>query len=539
MPEREYWDAYLGADLGVVDPDIDAIIDFEEERQARKLIMIPSESMAPLAVRQALGSVFNNVYAEGYPPLRMTRDDEDLLLDYPHQLAYYRRYADRRFYKGVDYVHFVETLAQRRAALIFANDRVSDKNIYVNVQPLSGAAANLAVYDAFLQTGDTVMGMDLFQGGHLTHGSEFNFSGKRFRVASYGVSKATGKLDYDEIRDLARRNRPKMIIAGFTSYTWAPDWQLFAEIAHEVGAILLADISHPAGMATAGAYPNPVGIADVVTCTTHKTLCGPRGAIIMTTDEDLSKRIDMAVFPGEQGGPHTQKFAAMAVAFKIAATAEFKRMMHRIKENAAALAERADQARAQAGLRRHRHPLLHARPQQREVEDGPPLARRAGRPHPRPGGHRRQQEHDPRRHAHRGRHGHPPRHALAHAARVRPRRDRPGRGADPPDRDQHPAVQLHRALGRTAPREDRPGRLRGDQARGRRARRQRRGRDAEPGTHSTRTTTPCPRRTAIPPNSRWARRRRRSCGPRRKARRCWTCGAAACCSSRATARKPA
>ena len=153
------------------------------------------------------------------------------------------------------------------------------------------------------------------------------------------MSKATGKLDYDEIRDLARRQRPKMIIAGFTSYTWAPDWQLFAEIAHEVGAVLLADISHPAGMATAGAYPNPIGIADVVTCTTHKTLCGPRGAIIMTTDEDLAKRIDMAVFPGEQGGPHTQKFAAMAVAFKIAGTDEFKRMMHRIKENAAALAD--------------------------------------------------------------------------------------------------------------------------------------------------------------------------------------------------------
>ncbi len=339
MPDSEYWDLYLGADLGVIDPDIDAIIDFEEERQARKLIMIPSESMAPLAVRQALGSVFNNVYAEGYPPLRMTRDDEDLLLDYPHQLAYYRRYADRRFYKGVDYVHFVETLAQRRAALIFANERVADKNIYVNVQPLSGAAANLAVYDALVQPGDTVMGMDLFQGGHLTHGSEFNFSGKRYNVVSYGVSKSTGKLDYDEIRDLARRNRPRMIIAGFTSYTWAPDWQIFAEIAHEVGAFLLADISHSAGMATAGAYPNPIGIADVVTCTTHKTLCGPRGAIIMTTNEDIGKRIDMAVFPGEQGGPHTQKFAAMAVAFKIARSEQFKRTMHRIKENAAALAD--------------------------------------------------------------------------------------------------------------------------------------------------------------------------------------------------------
>ncbi len=336
---ENYCDVFLGADLGMTDPDVDAIIGYEEERQARKLIMIPSESMAPKAVRQALGSVFNNVYAEGYPPLRMTRDDEETILDYGHQLAYYRRYADRRFYKGVDYVHFVETLAQRRAALIFANERVADKDIYVNVQPLSGAAANLAVYDTLTNAGDTVMGMDLYQGGHLTHGSEFNFSGKRYHVVSYGVSKSTGKLDYDEIRDLARRNRPKMIIAGFTSYTWAPDWQLFADIAHEIGALLLADISHAAGMATVGAYPNPMGIADVITCTTHKTLCGPRGAIIMTADEDLAHRIDMAVFPGEQGGPHTQKFAAMAVAFKIAGSEPFKRMMWAIKENAAALAD--------------------------------------------------------------------------------------------------------------------------------------------------------------------------------------------------------
>ncbi len=337
MPIQSYQDAFLGADLGLIDPDINAIIGYEEERQARKLILIPSESMAPQAVRQALGSVFNNIYAEGYPPLRMTRDDEETILDTSHQLAYYRRYADRRFYKGVDYVHFVETLAQRRAALIFANERVADKDIYVNVQPLSGAAANLAVYDAVVEAGDTVMGMDLYQGGHLTHGSELNFSGKRYHVVSYGVSKSTGKIDYDEIRDLARRNRPKMIIAGFTSYTWAPDWAAFRAIADEVGAVLMADISHAAGMATVGAFPNPVGIADVITCTTHKTLCGPRGAIIMTSDEDLAHRIDMAVFPGEQGGPHTQKFAAMAVAFKIAGTEPFRRMMWQIKENAAAL----------------------------------------------------------------------------------------------------------------------------------------------------------------------------------------------------------
>src|SRR5512136_1470121 len=206
MPDHDYWTTFLGADIGLVDPDTNAIIGYEEERQARKLIMIPSESMAPKAVRAALGSVFNNVYAEGYPPLRMTRDDEARLLDFPHQLAYYRRYADRRFYKGVDYVHFVETLAQRRCAACYANERVGAGDIYVNVQPLSGAAANLAVYDAAVEVGDTVMGMDLYQGGHLTHGSQFNFSGKRYHVASYGVSKRTGKLDYDEIRDLARKH---------------------------------------------------------------------------------------------------------------------------------------------------------------------------------------------------------------------------------------------------------------------------------------------------------------------------------------------
>ncbi|MEJ2207427.1 MAG: glycine cleavage system aminomethyltransferase GcvT [Anaerolineae bacterium] len=343
MPSEEYRDLFLGEDMANIDPDIDQIIDFEQERQARKLIMIPSESMAPLAVRAALGSVFNNVYAEGYPPLRMTRDTEERLLDVAHQLAYYRRYADRRFYKGVDYVHFVETLAQRRCADCFANERVTADNIFVNVQPLSGAAANLAVYDTIVDVGDVVMGMDLYQGGHLTHGSEFNFSGKRYDVVSYGVSKRTGKLDYDQIRDLAREHKPKMIIAGYTSYPWAPDWWAFRSIADEVGAMLLADVSHPAGMVIAGAFPSPVGIADVTTFTTHKTLCGPRGAVIVSTDQDLANRIDLAVFPGEQGGPHTQKFAAMAVAFKIAQSDAFRRMQFQIKENAAALAAGLEQ----------------------------------------------------------------------------------------------------------------------------------------------------------------------------------------------------
>jgi glycine hydroxymethyltransferase len=207
----------LGADLTSVDPDIDHIVALEEERQARHIILIPSESIAPLAVRQALGSVFNNIYAEGYPPTRMCQDDVDLLLEYDHQLAYYRRYADRRFYKGAGYVHFVETLAQRRCAHLFATPQVPAEGVYVNVQALSGAAANLAVYDAFMEPGDTLMGMDLFQGGHLTHGSEFNISGRRYRVVSYGVEPSTERLDYDRIMDLAREHQPKVIVAGYTA----------------------------------------------------------------------------------------------------------------------------------------------------------------------------------------------------------------------------------------------------------------------------------------------------------------------------------
>ncbi len=347
MTEQGYSDYCFGVDMADIDPDIEHIIDLEEERQARKLVMIPSESIAPKAVRQALSSVFNNVYAEGYPPLRMTRDDEKLILDFDHQLAYYRRYADRRFYKGDDYVHFVETLAQRRVAQCFANERVSADKIYVNVQPLSGAAANLAVYEAFMEPGDTLMGMDLFQGGHLTHGSEFNISGKRYKVASYGVSRATERLDYDDIMALALEYRPRVIVAGYTSYPWAPDWEKFREIADSVGALLMADIAHPAGMVIAGVYPSPVGVADVITFTTHKTICGPRGAVIITTDADKAKSIDQAVFPGEQGGPHVNKFAAMAVAFKIAQTDCFRHLQRRIKENAQYLA----QALGDQGLR--------------------------------------------------------------------------------------------------------------------------------------------------------------------------------------------
>jgi glycine hydroxymethyltransferase len=326
-------------DLEELAPFVDEIIRWEEERQARKLIFIPSESYAPKAVREALGSRFQNIYAEGYPPSRMVKEPEERLRDAAWQLAYYRRYADRRFYKGVDYVHFIECLAQRRCAQAFAHDGLKPEHIHVNVQPLSGTAANLAVYWTLLDPGDTLMGLDLYQGGHLSHGSEFNISGQRYRVVSYAVDPQTERLDYNQIRDMALEHRPKVIVAGYTSYPWAPDWEKFREIADEVDAYLVADIAHVAGMAATGVYPNPVGTADVTAFTTHKTLCGPRGAVIMTTNEDLAEEIDMAIFPGEQGGPHVNKFAGMAVAFELAQTDKFKQLQQQIVDNAQALAK--------------------------------------------------------------------------------------------------------------------------------------------------------------------------------------------------------
>jgi glycine hydroxymethyltransferase len=340
-------DLLFRGDIAYLAPYIAHLIEREAERQARKLIMIPSESYAPLAVRQALGSVFQNVYAEGYPAVRATRDSEALLMDDTHQLIYYRRYADRRFYKGVEYVDIVEALAGRRAAECFANDVVPATAIRANVQPLSGSAANLAIYDTFMDAGDTLMGLDLFQGGHLTHGSEFNISGKRYNVVSYGVDPRTEKLDYDQILELALAHHPRVIVAGYTAYPWAPDWTRFREIADKVDALLVADIAHTAGLVIGGVYANPVGIADVTVFTTHKTLGGPRGAVILTTDEDKADLIDMSVFPGAQGGPHVNKFAALCVAFELAKTEQFRQIQKLTVENARALSE-AFQAR---GLR--------------------------------------------------------------------------------------------------------------------------------------------------------------------------------------------
>jgi glycine hydroxymethyltransferase len=327
-------DFLFNGSLETIDPDVAELIACEAERQTRKLIMIPSESDAAEAVLEAQGSVFQNVYAEGYPDPITIGQPQDWILNYEQELIHYRRRGSPRYYMGVEYANMVEALARRRCAEIFANERVNADNIFVNVQPLSGAPANNAVYEALVEPGGVVMGMSLVHGGHLTHGSPVNRSGKHYHIVPYPVNLQTERLDYDEIARLAAQCKPRMIIAGYTSYPHAPDWRKFREIADSVGAYLMADISHVAGMVVAGVFPSPVGYADVVTFTTHKTLCGPRAACILTADHELIGKIDRAVFPGEQGGPHVNTIAAMAVAFKLAATDKFKSLQRQILANA-------------------------------------------------------------------------------------------------------------------------------------------------------------------------------------------------------------
>jgi glycine hydroxymethyltransferase len=329
--------------LADIDPSVYELTQIEAERQVRKLIMIPSESQAPLAVREALSSAFQNVYAEGYPDEEMRFMNEDEILDFDARLAHYRRYSDPRYYKGVEYADIIESLARRRCAELFATNGFTPDDIYVNVQALSGGPANNAVYHALINPGDTVMGMSLLHGGHLSHGSSVNRSGKYYNAVHYKVDPQTERINYDQVEELARQHKPKFIIAGYSSYSWSVDWARFKSIAKSVGAYLVADIAHVAGLVVAGMFPSPLGYADVITFTTHKSLCGPRGACILTTDPALSRKIDRAVFPGEQGGPHVNVFAAMAVGFHLNQTEQFRKLQKQIVKNSIALVERFKQ----------------------------------------------------------------------------------------------------------------------------------------------------------------------------------------------------
>ena len=288
-----------------IDPEAAEAILAEVHRENTKIELIASENFTSPAVLAALGSPLTNKYAEGYP--------------------------GRRYYGGCEYVDVVESLAIERAKKLFGAE-------HANVQPHAGAQANAAAYFAFLKPGDTFMGMELAHGGHLTHGSPVNFTGKLFRVVSYGVRKEDELIDYDEVRDIAKRERPKVIVGGATAYSRTWDFKTLAEISKEVGAILIVDAAHFAGLVAGGVHPNPVEHADVVTATTHKTLRGPRGALIMCREEH-AKAIDKSVFPGWQGGPLMHSIAAKAVAFAEALSDEFKDYAAQMVANARAMAE--------------------------------------------------------------------------------------------------------------------------------------------------------------------------------------------------------
>jgi glycine hydroxymethyltransferase len=291
--------------LAATDPAIADLIRGEERRQADKIRLIASENYVSPAVLEASGTVLTNKYSEGY--------------------------AGKRYYEGQQFIDQVETTAIERAKSLFGVD-------HANVQPYSGSPANLAVYLAFLQPGDTVMGMALPMGGHLTHGWKVSATGKWFRSVQYGVRRDTGRVDFDEVRDLARAESPKIIFCGGTAIPRTIEFEQFAAVAREVGAILVADIAHIAGLIVGGAHPTPVGHADVITTTTHKTLRGPRGAMVMSTEEH-AKALDRAIFPGLQGGPHNHTTAAIAVALHEAAQPEFRAYAARIVTNARVLAD--------------------------------------------------------------------------------------------------------------------------------------------------------------------------------------------------------
>jgi len=290
--------------LTEVDPEIAKLVEQEEKRQREKIRLIPSENYTSAAVLDACGTVLQNKYSEGYP--------------------------GKRYYEGQQLIDQIEALAISRARSLFGVD-------HANVQPYSGSPANLAVYLAFCQPGDTIMGMGLPAGGHLTHGWNVSITGKYFRSVAYGVKKETGRVDLDEVRALAKKEMPKLLWCGGTAIPRTIDFAGFADIAKEVGAILVADIAHIAGLVAGGAHPSPVPHADVVSTTTHKTLRGPRGGMLMCKGQHAGA-IDKAVFPGLQGGPHNQTTAGIAVALKEASTDAFKKYAHAIVENAKALA---------------------------------------------------------------------------------------------------------------------------------------------------------------------------------------------------------
>ena len=298
---------FANISIAEFDPELAQAITNEDARQEAHIELIASENYCSPAVMEAQGSKLTNKYAEGYP--------------------------GKRYYGGCEYVDIIEQLAIDRAKELFGAD-------YANVQPHAGSQANSAVYLALLNPGDTVLGMSLAHGGHLTHGAKVSFSGKTYNAIQYGLNPETGEIDYEEVERLALEHKPRMIVAGFSAYSQIVDWQRFRDIADKVGAYLFVDMAHVAGLVAAGVYPNPVQIADVTTTTTHKTLRGPRsGLILAKANEEIEKKLQSAVFPGNQGGPLVHAVAAKAICFKEAMAPEYKAYQQQVVKNAQAMAE--------------------------------------------------------------------------------------------------------------------------------------------------------------------------------------------------------
>ena len=296
----------MNSKLSNIDPEVFNLINKEENRQEMGLELIASENYCSRAVMEAQGSCLTNKYAEGYP--------------------------QKRYYNGCEFVDEIETLAIERAKKIFGAE-------YANVQPHSGSQANMAVYMAVLKPGEKFLGMDLAQGGHLTHGSPVNFSGKLFQAIHYGLDSKTETIDYNALEDIAKKERPRLIIAGASAYPRTIDFQAMAQIAKSIDAVFMVDMAHIAGLVAAGLHPSPIGIADIITSTTHKTLRGPRGGLILTNNEEWGKKLNSQIFPGIQGGPLEHVIAAKAVAFKEALSSDFKTYQQQVITNAQVMAK--------------------------------------------------------------------------------------------------------------------------------------------------------------------------------------------------------
>lgn len=332
----DYRDISLHGSWINIDNDTFKILEREEKRQKNKLILSAALSIAPYSVREANGSIFSNIDAEGHLPKWIENESLDQLYDLDRQIKQYNKFSDNRPNKNTEYANVIEKIAQKRIASLFSTEKKEPSNIYVNVQPPTGAIANSIALESVLNSGDTLLSMSLSDGGHLSHGSKIHQSSKKYNVFHYGIDPKTGKVDYENIEEIASETQPKLIIAGASSYPWEINWAKLKKICEKTQSkpYLMADIAHTAGLVVGGMFPNPIGFADIITMVTYKTFCGPRAAAILTTDRELSKRINRTTFPGMLGSPIFQNIVALAISAKIAQTKEYIELQRNIVKNA-------------------------------------------------------------------------------------------------------------------------------------------------------------------------------------------------------------